>query len=299
MIILLTGDNIYEIDQELGRIVAAHEVEPEYLDADSVASGDLTDMLMGVSLFSSERLVVIRYASANSSLWGALEEWLERDTATTLVLIEPRLDKRTKTYKQFVAHADVRSFAVWTEREASVAEKWLQTEAKKRGVALEPRAAHEIILRRGVEQYQLINTLEQLAVFGTITVQIVVEHLEEVSQENVFALLSAGLRGDTQKVHAMISTLKLTNDPYMTMGLLASQIFALSGIVLSSGSQEVAKDLGVSPYVLRNLESTARSVDRATLRQAVAALAGADIGIKSRTIDPWLQIEVALSTIEQ
>lgn len=294
MIILLTGDNIYEIDQELGRIIDAHTGEAEVLGADSVTPASLTDIFMGVSLFSQERLVVLRHASSNSALWEALGPWLERDTATTLVLVEPRLDKRTKIYKQFVAQADVRSFTAWGERDTAVAEKWLQTEAKRRSVVLDPQAAREIVRRRGVEQYQLINTLEQLVVFETITASVVVEHLEEVPQENVFALLAAGVAGDTKKVHSMIETLKLTNDPYMTMGLLASQVVALSGLVLASGADDVAKDLGVSPYVLRNLQTSARGMDRQKLRAVVQALGAADIGLKTSTVDPWVQIEAAL-----
>lgn len=286
---------MYEIDQELGRIVDAHASAPEVLDVDSVTPASLTDLFMGVSLFSQERLVVLRHASSNSELWEALGSWLERDTATTLVLVEPRLDKRTKVYKQFVAQADVRSFALWGERDTAMAEKWLQAEAKRRSVTLEPQAAREIITRRGVEQYQLVNTLEQLAVFETITAEVVTNHLEAVAHENVFALLSAGLSGDTKKVHTMIETLRLTNDPYMTMGLLASQVVALSGLVLSGGTDDVAKDLGVSPYVLRNLQASARNMDQARLRAVVGALASADLGLKTRAIDPWLQIEAALA----
>jgi len=295
VIILLTGDNIYEIDQELGRIEAAHAGESEYLNADTVEPQHLTDIFLGVSLFFSKRLVIIRHASNNTALWDALEPWISRHTDTTLVLVEPRLDKRTKIYKQFVAHADVRSFTAWTERDATRAEQWLCDEAKARGRVLEPAAAREIVRRRGVEQYQLSNTLDQLAVFDKITLEKVATHLEDVSQENVFALLEAALRGDAKKVHTMIATLKLTNDPYMTMGLLASQAFALSGLVISDGSGDVAKDLGVSPYVLRNLDSTARSIDRTALRHMVLALADVDVGLKTRAIDPWLQIEVALS----
>lgn len=294
MIILLTGDNIYEIDQELGRVLAAHASEAEVLDVDTVTPASLTDIFMGVSLFSQERLVVLRRASNNASLWEALASWLEHDTATTVLLVEPGLDKRTKMYKQLVAHADVRIFTAWGDRDVSVAEKWLQDEAKRRSVTLEPQAAREIIKRRGLEQYQLINTLNQLSVFTNITADIVAEHLEGVPQENVFALLSAGVEGDTKKIYGMIQSLKRTNDPYMTMGLLASQVVVLSGLVLSNGKNEVAKDLGVSPYVLRNLQQTARGMDRQKLRAVVQALGAADIGLKTSTVDPWVQIEAAL-----
>lgn len=112
----------------------------------------------------------------------------------------------------------------------------------------------------------------------------------------MFELLAASLAGDASNVRAMIRTLRLENDPYMTVGLLASQTFALAGIVLSGKSQsEIASDLSVSPYVLRNLAGLAAGVDRTKLKVVVESLAIADIGLKSSSVDPWLQIEIALT----
>lgn len=295
MIILLTGDNIYEIDQELARVAAEFDGEAERLDVDKLGSRDLVDILSGVSLFSAERLVILRHVSENTTLWEAIGERAEQDIDTTLVLVEPKVDKRTKTYKALAKYADVRVFTAWGERDAARAEKWLVDEAKARKITLDTAAAREIVRRRGVEQYQLLATLEQLSVFGEITANIVDVHIENPPSENVFALLEASISGDTRKIHAMIQTLRLENDPYMTMGLLASQAFALAGLVLSDKPQgEIAKDLGVSPFVLRNLSSAAKSIDTARLGRIVTALADADIGLKSSAVDPWVQIEAAL-----
>lgn len=297
MIILLTGDNIYEIDQELGRIIAAFDGVPEQLDADRLEVRHLTDIFGGLSLFSANRLVVIRRPSENSSVWEALAGWAEKESDTTVVLVEPKADKRTKTYKALAKHADVRVFTAWGERDGAKAEKWLTNEAKVRGITVEGAALREIVRRRGVEQYQLLNTLEQLAVLGTITLSVVETHIEATPQENVFELLAAALSGNNAKVRSMIQVLKLTNDPYMTMGLLASQVFALGGLVLSGKSQgEVASDLGVSPYVLRNLAPIVKTFDDKRLSGFVNALARADIGLKSSGVDPWVQIEIALTS---
>ncbi len=299
MIILLTGDNIYEIDQELARLSAGFEGEVERLDADRLEPRNLTDILSGVSLFSAERLVILRRASENAALWEALGEHAAQDTDTTLVLVEPKVDKRTKTYKALAKSADVRVFAAWGERDAARAEKWLADEAKARDIILETAAAREIVRRRGVEQYQLLATLEQLSVFSNITLDIVDTHIEKTPTENVFALLEAAISGDSRKIHTMIQTLKLENDPYMTMGLLASQAFALAGLVLGDDKPqgEIAKDLGVSPFVLRNLTSSAKSIDQIRLSRIVNALAIADIGLKSSAVNPWIQIETALSGV--
>ena len=297
MMILLTGDNVYEIDQELGRILAGFAGEPEQLDVDTLEPRQLTDIFGGLSLFSSERLVVLKRASENSALWEALGERADTATDTAIVLVEPKVDKRTKTYKALAKTADVRVFTAWGERDTGRAEQWLAEEAKTRGVVLARDAAREIVRRRGVEQYQLLNTLEQLALMGDVTLQIVEAHIEATPQENVFELLAAGLSGDAQRVRTMIQILRHSNDPYMTLGLLASQVVSLAGLVLSDKSQaEVASDLGVSPFALRNLSGVAREVNRTRLHGIVAALAAADTGLKSSSVDPWLQIEIALTT---
>ena len=296
MIILLTGDNIYEIDQELARVVAGSESEAERLDADTLEPRQLTDILSGLSLFSSERLVIMKRASENSALWEALGERADTETDTTLVLVEPKVDKRTKTYKTLAKYVDVRTFMAWGERDTAKAEKWLSDEAVRRNIALAPAAAREIVRRRGVEQYQLVNTLEQLAVLGDITLEVVDTHIEKTPHDNVFELLSAALTGDTTRVRRMVQVLRPENDPYMTLSLLASQAFALSGLVLSDKSQaDVASDLGVSPYTLRGLTRSAESLDRTQLRVLVGALADADSGLKSSSVDPWVQIEIALT----
>lgn len=296
MIILLSGDNFYEIDQELGRIIAEFDSDAEQIDADSLEIRSLTDVFSGVSLFSENRLVIIKRLSENSAVWEALECWLDRPSDTTLVLVEPKLDKRTKTYKALAKHADARIFNAWTDRDAGRAEKWLLDTASSRQIVLARDAAREIVSRRGVEQYQLLNTIQQLAVLGDVIREVVESHIEATPHENVFELLAAALVGDANKVRQMIRILRLENDPYMTVGLLASQTFALAGIVLSGKNQsEIASDLGVSPYVLRNLTSVAANVDRAKLKALVESLASADIGLKSSSVDPWLQIEIAVT----
>lgn len=295
MIILLTGDNSYEVDQELGRIVSDFEGEVERIDADTLEPRNLTDIFGGLSLFAANRLVVLKRVSENTAVWEALATWADKDSDTTVVLVEPKVDKRTKTYKALASQADVRAYMAFGDRDTSKVEKWLAGEAARRNIRIDDAAVREIIRRRGVEQYQLINTLEQLAVLGDVTRDVVDIHIEATPQENVFELLNASLGGDASKVRSMIQTLRLTNDPYMTVGLLASQVFALSGLVLGGNSQSIASDLGVSPYVLRNLSGAADSIDKAKLKKLISALADADIGLKSSTVDPWLQIEIALS----
>ncbi len=98
MITLLSGENSFEIDRQLRQIVAEFGGAAEKFDGVELEVRQLPDLLMGMSLFAAQRLVIIRELSANKGVWEVLPEWLERQSEDThVVLIEPKPDKRTKT----------------------------------------------------------------------------------------------------------------------------------------------------------------------------------------------------------
>ena len=111
MITVLTGDNSFELTRALDKIVAAFAGTAEKFDGVDLELGQLPDLLLGGTLFATERLIIIKQLSENKQLWDALPDWLEKtDSDVHVVLIEPKPDKRTKTYKELKKHADVREF---------------------------------------------------------------------------------------------------------------------------------------------------------------------------------------------
>lgn len=299
MITVLAGENSYEREQELARLVATATGDVSRYDGDTLTPEQLPDIFMGATLFSSERLVIIRGVSDNSSVWNLLPDWLPRASDDThVVLVEPKPDKRTATWKAIHKAANVVQLSAWTDRDTHAATRWLEDEANTRGITMEKGVAQEIVRRRGVDQHSLHHTLEQLAPLQTVTRADINELLEASEQENVFQLLEASLQNKPDTVLRMTGTLRRDNDPYMTVGLLTSQLFSLAGLIYGEDKpqQEVAKTLGVSPYALRNLASLARQVNRSLLQRRITALAQADYAMKTRTTDPWSEIEAALLT---
>ena len=299
MIILLTGDNVYEINKKLAQLVAGHASEPEYFHVDMMQPGDVGDIFQGMSLFSLNRMVVLKRASENTDVWEKIAELSDKESDTTVILVEPKVDKRTKSYKTIAKNADVQQFKAWTERDTREAESWLKKAAATRKITLDASAAHEIVRRRGTDQYQLLSTLDQLSLLGNITLEMVQSHIEPPLEEDVFSLLDVALTGTADQLRQKLRTLQLTNDPYMTMGLLASQMFALAALVYGSDKSQadMTAELGVSAFVLRNLSSAARTLNTSRMAYVVQQLSDADYGIKSKLADPWVQIEVALMNI--
>ena len=300
MITVLTGDNSFELTRALDATIASFAGVAEKFDGSELALAQLPDLLLGGTLFASERLVIIRDLSENKQLWDVLPEWLERMSSDVhLVLVEPKPDRRTRTFKELKKHADVREFAAWGDRDVAAAENWVITEMQKntsvKDSILNREVARMLVARVGLDQWQLHHAIEKLAVLDEVTTELIEQTIEANPTENVFNLLDAALRGDARKVSAMITTLQRTQDPYMTFGLLGGQVFQLAALAVSDKpSGEVAKDIGAHPYALGKLAPHARSLGKSGTKKIVQIFADADIAMKSSATDPWLLIEDAL-----
>jgi DNA polymerase III subunit delta len=299
MITLLAGENSFENEQALQRIVAESTLLMERIDGSALEVKQLPDLLMGATLFADKRLVVIRNLSENKSLWNDFGTWLSRVSDDIhLVLVEPKPDKRTKTYKDLQKVASIQESKAWTDRDSMKAEQWVTSEARRRGFELDKKCARLLVERAGIDQWLLSQALEKLAVVDHVSPEVIVELIEANPVENVFNLLETALRGDTHRIRDMISNLEVNEDPYRLFGLLSSQGVQLATLsVTDKPSSEVAKEIGAHPFVLSKLAPHARQLGPAGARKLVGALAEADSGMKTSAGEPWLLIERALIKI--
>lgn len=296
MITLLTGENSFEITRALEKIIASFDGTPEKADGETLETKQLPDLLMGATLFAEKRLVIIKNLSENKSVWNDFDAWLPRVSDDVhLVLVEPKPDKRTKTYKALQKAATVHEYKPWGERDGLQAEKWVAAEAAALGFSLDGKSARALVARVGTDQWLLYQALQKLAVAGSVTPAVIEEIIEANPAENVFNLFDAALRGDVAKVKKMLATLELSEDPYRLLGLMGTQAFQLAALAVGdTPSAEVAKELGAHPFALSKLAPHAKKIGRPGARQVIAAFAEADEAMKTSGGDPWLLIERAL-----
>lgn len=300
MITLLTGENDFEIIRAVRMIEASFAGTSERFVGADIELRQLPDMLAGATLFADKRLVIIDGLSTNKTVWNALPDWLARlSDDVHLVLIEPKPDKRTKTYKELQKKASVQTFAVLTDRDAVAAERWVVEEASRQGQTLEKDSAHALVARVGVNQWQLFHALQKLAVFEAVTAETIVRVIDANLSENVFNLFEASLSGNKMQIIEMIKVVRQTEDPYMVFGLLSSQMVQLAALGMADEHMhpnDVAKALGAHPFAVSKLSRYATKLSKAQLKSSVQRFADADAQLKSSTIDPWIVIEQVLVT---
>ena len=299
MLYVLCGENEFDKRQKLAALIAGGAV-PERYDGEQLDAASLRDIMQGQSLFALERTVIISQLSDNAALWAELPA-ITVSGSTEVILLENKLDKRTKTYKWLRKNAEMYEFAPLNERQKPKLVKWCVSEAKKRGCTLSAAQAERLIDRLGYDQLRLNNFIEQLALAGKITDDLLDKMAPLSKSESVFELFAAALSGNTERVHEIIAYLEIeggADSAYQTMGLLASQAVNLSALVLSGGDKAiVAADFSVNPYALQKLSSYARGIDVDRLAAIHHSLFYADLQMKTTSVSPWLLIETALVEI--
>lgn len=299
MMTLLYGPNRYAVQQHVSEIIRsfkmAHgDASIERYDGDTLTPDKLPELLQGVSLFASDKLVIIRDVGHNKPLWEAVEAYAAiKDQTTSVVLVERDVDKRTKTFKTLQKHAKI---VECSELGSSEIITWLIIQSKER---LDRPLANLLLQKVGPDQQRLANELDKLLLHKNITKQHIDVLIEPSPEGSAFELLDAVFAGHHEKLGAIIKNVKLSEDPYRLFGLLISNVQVLAALVADTSKtpQQVASDVGVHPFVASKLSQTRRHTNIDTIRRTVKIMADTDTALKTTGHDPWILLHSALLKI--
>ncbi len=117
MIATLTGENAFGVRAELANLTGAFvdrygEMAVERLDGETAGFERLQESLQSVPFLAERKLVVLRAPSASKRFVEQAESLLKDLPETTdVIILEPKLDKRSGYYKFLKKTADFREFA--------------------------------------------------------------------------------------------------------------------------------------------------------------------------------------------
>lgn len=299
MIYLILGLNAYKAEQEVAELAKKTGLTPERFDGASMNDNQLADIMRGGNLFAEKRFVVIGQLSDNKALWIKLADWAPAMTTdTTLALLEIKPDKRTKAYKSLTKLAKLTPVEQWTEYDSGIAENWLQKYAKQKGVMLSRQLAQSMVARalvqsdystrRVVDQFQLVHAVAALSSLEVVTEAAVTTVLPPVALDTVFDLLEAAAHRDSPKTKQLLDDLVSREDPHKAFALIIAQWAQLVSIAMMDGSSStVATELGIHPYVAKNLQALARRFTLKELKEFTRLAAELDATSKRYQFDPW------------
>lgn len=294
MIYLLVGENSYKVEQELARLLDGREPVERYSGAD-LDESTLSDSMRGMSLFCTQRTIVIKGLSEQKELWEKCLEWQsDVSSDTLLVLVERKIDKRTKTYKAFAEHAHVIVCDYLTDRQRHEAHEWLSSLAHEKAVQVSRRHIEDMVGRAQIpgekpgamyiDQGQLFQALQALSMLEEVTDEAIAVVLPPAPGQSVFELIEAAIARKTRTTESILAQLHTSLDPYVAFAVIVKQWLQLVSVILT---QEAASSLPIHPYALNKLQSQARSIARSDAGKITQLAADLDARLKHSEVAPW------------
>ncbi|HEX4774648.1 MAG TPA: DNA polymerase III subunit delta [Candidatus Saccharimonadales bacterium] len=299
MIVTLTGENGFGLGHELAKLietfVAEHgELALERLEGEEADFARLQEALASLPFLASRKMVVLRSPSKNKQFAEAFEQILSDIPETnSVILVEPKLDKRLSYYKTLKSKTDFREFP---ELDQSGLSHWLANEAKSKNGIISPADARYLVERVGANQQMLSNELEKLLLYNSEITRESINLLTEPSpQSTIFQLLEAAFASNQKKtldLYAEQRVLKV--EPPQIVAMLTWQLHVLA-IIKTAGDRpadQIAKETKINSYVIRKSQNIARNLSLADIKKLITELL--DIDIKSKTTG--IDLDEALQT---
>lgn len=292
MKLTITGDNAAQRDQAwqklLAQFVAEHgDLAVERLDGEEAEFAQLQEALQTLPFLSARKLVLIRQGSQNKAFAEAIEALLNDLPATTdLILLEPKLDKRSSYYKTLKKLTDFKDFVALDERGLA---RWLVDTAKAAGGQLNQTDALWLVERVGADQQLLANELDKLLLYDPAISRQTIELLTEATpQSTIFELIEAAFAGQTARALQLYDEQRVQKvEPPQIIAMLAWQLHVLA-LLATAGERSadaVASQAKLSPYVVKRTTSLARRLSRRRISELTDSLSELDVRLKRLPLD--------------
>jgi DNA polymerase-3 subunit delta len=292
MITTITGVNDFmrssKIDELVSQFLASNEeIGLERLDGEEASYQQIYDAIAGLSFLSPKKLVVLRSPSANKAFSENAEQLLGDIPETTdIVIIEPKLDKRTSYYKFLKAATDFREF---TQLDANGLATWAVAYIKAQQGSLSSTDARFLVERVGTNQQLLKNELDKLLLYDPQLSRTTIEQMTEATpQSTIFELLDAAFAGNAKKALTLYAEQRaLKVEPQQMVAMLAWQLHVLA-IIKTAGDRtpdQIARESKINPFVVRKSAAIAGKLTLAELKKLVHEALLLDIRLKSESID--------------
>lgn len=299
-LVYLCGKERFLIDRATEAIKSAllqpatREFNYDVLHAKEAGVPKILACVRTVPMMAKRRLVLVRDADELSAdeLAGLLRYVEAPFPEACLCFIAEKADLRLKFFTAFKKHGLLLKLDPLTDRQLP---GFVEAEAKRLKVTLQPGAAARIAEEIGADLGQLVDALERLACYVAAGAPIRIADVEEVvattRQHSVFELIDAVGAGDKSAALSLLAGMMALREPALRLlAMLARHIRQLwqTRDLLSQGRPgvgEVASALGVLPFVATKLMDQARRLSPLRVASMHEAIYQVDRALKISKID--------------
>lgn len=292
MIITLTGSNAYLLKQKLDQLVRDFakihgELAIEKYDGEDLEKNQLFDAVGNLPFLAEKKMIVVRNLSGNKAVAETIEQIIDTDhEGIDLILYEPQIDERTSYYKVLKTKTE---FIEYSDLEGYELVKWLVDEAKQQAAGISSQDAKYLVDRVGTNQVLLANELKKLATYDSEISRSNIDMLTEKNpQSKIFDLMDAAFSGNKQRALELYEEQHAQKiEPQEIIAMFAWQLRIIAAIKIGKGKNpnQIAKDLGMSPFPITKAQPLANKISDSEFTRLVSEIAEIDYLSKTRPVN--------------
>ncbi len=264
---------------------AARAFNYDVVDGKGADASRILAAAQTLPMMAARRLVVVRDIGAMAAgELAKLVDYLAAPSETTVLLATAaKVDKRVK----FFAAAKKRKFMHELAAPRNLT-PWVKEEARRRGVKLSAAAASRLCDVVGKDLARLSLSIDQLQLYAgdrAVEVDDVDDLIAETRERTVFELTDAIGQGD--RMRALTALAALFDQRQSSIGVVMMLARHVRQLVLANNAMrrrvpksDMARALGVPPFIVDKLLGQARRFSPAALDRAMIQLAEADFALK-------------------
>lgn len=304
MITTLTGNNSFLIKAELNKlrdefISKYGDFGYEKVDGEEASPERLVEAATSLPFLAPKKLVVLRNPGSQKQFADNIENFISNVPDTTdLVIVEPKIDKRSVLYKVLKSQTD---YKVLAQPDTQNLNTWIVQYVKQQAGRISLADANYLIDRVGQNQQLLANELDKLLLYNPeINKQEIDLLTEPTPHSTIFELLDSAFAHDEKKVMKLYKEQRaLKVEPQQIMAMLAWQLHILL-IVKTAGNKsadEIARQAKLSPFVVRKTMNIAKQINYGQVHDLINRALELDVKMKSKNIDSDEALKYFLLTI--
>lgn len=290
MVTALVGTNWYKVKQSLDDIYTsfarAHgELAVERLQGSDVSLEEIKSITSAVTLFTSDKLVVVYDLSQNKQAAEQVDELIESiNDETHLVLVETGMDKRSAYYKRL---KKLENFIDCSEPTAIELEKWAIDYIQKSGGELSKADARYLIERIGINQALIERELAKLVQYDPkVSRQSIDELTEQTPTSTIFNLIDLVFAGNVAGALKLYDEQRSQKvEPQAIFGMMVWQMH-LVAVCVTAGSRsasDIASETGLNAYSLGKAQAISKRMGKQKVAEFLDLLAEIEMTSKKQT----------------
>lgn len=316
MIFVIYGEESFLMEQKLQALKKEYNCSEEMMnlsiyrgDEDSIES--IYEDLITPPFFTDKKMIVLKNpyflttkkVKKDNNEIEYFEKCLDNDSKEIIFIIYhvgKDFDERKKIVKRL--RKEAKFFEIDKVNHYKLSDSTRQA-VKRRNATIDDDALELLLSRLDDSLNNVVLEVEKLCLYNKhITYEIVDKLVSKPLDENVFALTSAILQRNRQKMFSIYKDLMILNEePIKLIVLIAGQMRLIYQVKLLDrkgyNDKEIGKILGVNPYRLKYIRQEGKDFDLNELLECLDALSKLDVEIKTGKMDKKMGLELFMIRI--